>query len=41
MPMSELIEESELEKEQYISWKKRKLKRKLKTFRQYLIDKYA
>ena len=41
MSMSDLIEEAELEEEQGIRWKKRKLKRRLLTFRQYMIENYA
>ena len=41
MSLSELIEEAEQEEEQGIRWKKRKLKRRLLTFRQYLIENYA
>ncbi len=41
MSMSELIEEAELEEEQGIRWKKRKLKRRLLTFRQHMIENYA
>ena len=41
MSMSELIEEAELEEEQGIRWKKRKLKRRLLKYRQYLLGKYA
>ena len=41
MSLTELIEEAELEEEQGIRWKKRKLKRRLLEFRQYLINNYA
>lgn len=38
--LEELIEEAESEEEQGIRWKKRKLKRRLLSYRQYLIDNY-
>ena len=41
MSLEELIEEAELEEEQGIRWKKRKLKRRLLTYRQYLLENYA
>ncbi len=41
MSMSELIEEAESEEEQGIRWKKRKLKRRLLTFRQHMIENYS
>ena len=41
MSLSELLEEAELEEEQGIRWKKRKIKRRLLGFRQYLLDKYT
>lgn len=41
MSMEELIEEAEMEEEQGIRWKKRKLKRRLLEFRQHLIENYA
>ena len=40
MSLEELLEEAELEEEQGIRWKKRKLKRRLITYRQFLIDNY-
>lgn len=40
MTLEELLEEAESEEEQGIRWKKRKLKRRLITYRQYLIDNY-
>ena len=39
--MEELIEEAESEEDAGIRWKKRKLKRRLLSFRQYLIDNYS
>ena len=41
MSLSELIEEAELEEEQGIRWKKRKLKRRLLTYRQHLLENYS
>lgn len=41
MSLSELIEEAELEEDQGIRWKKRKLKRRLLEFRQYLVENYS
>ena len=41
MSLTELLEEAENEEEQGVRWKKRKLKRKLLSYRQYLIDNYA
>ena len=38
--LEELIEEAESEEEQGIRWKKRKLKRRLLSYRQHLIDNY-
>ena len=40
MTMEELIEEAENEEEQGIRWKRRKLKKRLLQFRQYLIENY-
>lgn len=39
--IEDLIEEAELEEDKGIKWKKRKLKRRLLTFRQYLLDNYS
>ena len=41
MSLEELLEEAEMEEEQGIRWKKRKLKRRLLEFRQHLIENYA
>lgn len=41
MSLSELLEEAELEEDQGIKWKKRKVKRKILTYRQHLIDNYT
>ena len=41
MSLSELLEEAELEEEQGIRWKKRKLKRRLLKYRQFLLDNYC
>lgn len=41
MSLSELIEEAELEEDKGVKWKKRKLKRKLLAYRQYLLDNHA
>lgn len=41
MSMTELLEEAEEEEEQGIRWKKRKLKRRLLEYRQYLIENYT
>ena len=41
MSLEDLLEEAELEEEQGIRWKKRKLKRRLLEFRQYLIENYT
>lgn len=41
MSLSELLEEAESEEEKGIRWKKRKLKRRLLTYRQYLIENYT
>ncbi len=41
MTLEELLEEAELEEEQGVRWKKRKLKRRLLEFRQHLIDNYS
>ena len=38
--MEELIEEAETEEDKGIRWKRRKLKRRLLTFRHYLIENY-
>lgn len=40
LTMEELIEEAENEEEQGVRWKKRKLKRRLLTYRHYLIENY-
>ena len=41
MTLEELLEEAEMEEEQCIRWKKRKLKRRLIGFRQYLLENYC
>ena len=41
MTLAELIEEAELEEEQGIRWKKRKLKRRLLAYRHYLLENYS
>ena len=41
MSMEELLEEAELEEDKGIKWKKRKLKRRLLTFRQHLLQDYS
>ena len=41
MSLEELLEEAEMEEEQGIRWKKRKLKRRLLEYRQHLIENYA
>ena len=41
MSLEELLEEAEAEEEEGIRWKKRKLKRRLLTFRQYLLENYS
>ena len=41
MSMTKLIAEAEAEEEQGIRWKKRKLKRRLLKYRQYLLEKYT
>ena len=41
MTLEELLEEAEMEEEQGIRWKKRKLKRRLIGFRQYLLENYC
>ena len=41
MSFSELLEEAELEEEQGIRWKKRKIKRRLLTYRQYLLENHT
>ena len=39
--LTELLEEAEAEEDAGIKWKKRKLKRRLLTFRQYLLDNFS
>lgn len=41
MSLEELLDEAEAEEDAGIKWKKRKLKRRLLTFRQYLIDNFS
>ena len=41
MSLTELLEEAEAEEDAGIKWKKRKLKRRLLTFRQYLLDNFS
>ncbi|WP_296853395.1 tyrosine-type recombinase/integrase [uncultured Methanobrevibacter sp.] len=41
MTLEELIEEAEFEEDQGIKWKKRKLKRRLLSFRQFLLERYS
>ncbi len=41
MSLKELLDEAEAEEDLGIKWKKRKLKRRLLTYRQYLLDNYA
>ena len=41
MSLTELLEEEEAEEDAGIKWKKRKLKRRLLTFRQYLLDNFS
>lgn len=41
MTLEELLKEAEMEEEQGIRWKKRKLKRRLIGFRQYLLENYC
>lgn len=41
MSLEELLEEAEMEEEKGVRWKKRKLKRRLISFRQYLIENFA
>ena len=41
MSLKELLDEAEAEEDAGIKWKRRKLKRRLLTFRQHLLDNYA
>ena len=41
MALEELLEEAEAEEDKGIKWKKRKLKRRLLSYRQYLLDNYC
>ena len=41
MSLKELLEEAEAEEDAGIKWKRRKLKKRLLTYRQYLLDNYA
>ena len=41
MSLEELLEEAEREEEEGVRWKKRKLKRRLLSYRQYLIENFA
>lgn len=41
MSLKELLEEAESEEDAGIKWKKRKLKKRLMTFRQFLLDNYT
>lgn len=41
MSLKELLDEAEAEEDAGIKWKKRKLKRRLLTYRQYLLDNFA
>jgi len=41
MSLEELLEEAEAEEDTGIKWKKRKLKKRLLTFRQHLIDNFS
>ena len=41
MSLKELLDEAEAEEDAGIKWKRRKLKRRLLTFRQYLLDNFS